>query len=375
MLRFLLKMAFLAWFSLVLLLLATLTIGKSTLEISKIAFFRQEFDGTDYWRLDLFTGVAFKDEYTGLIFIPNDFQSPLPHFLSVIGDANYYNVSEVNLYTQELSFVAYYPSRGYNMLLAGDYIFTYDLASQWRRIYIPSGDLDYFGRFPTLSNPQVSPDGQWLAGRIYTGNMLFIHVLDGRTYEIPNACCVQWSPDNQWFILSSLSSSAISVYRSEDGTQHLGFPQNLPASFSRWSYDGQAIIFYRSGSFLSSIELSTNEFHDYPNRAEAYELACLSPNQRYILTWDFETKDYHTSLALEDLETGQRLWSLPRRNFSNSPQCVWSTDSRYLAFYAFVTNNGRHEERIFFIDTQNNASWDVYPANLSGEPVYLHIPD
>jgi hypothetical protein len=377
MLRFLLKMALLAWVGFLILLLAMFTIGKTAPDSSKLAFFQQRLDATetDYWRLDLFTGIAFKDSYSGFIFFPDGLQAALSHVLAVLGDANYNNVSELNLYSRDLSFVTRYPSRSYTMILAGDYIFTYDNGNQWRRIAIPGGDLESFGRRPNLENVRVSPDGQWIAGRIYTGTILFINALDGRTYEIPDACCLQWSPDSQWFMVSRFSYPTIFIYRSDDGTQHPSFPPHIAASFSRWSYDGESILFYRSGSLLSSIDLGTNEIHAYPNQAEAYELACLSPNQRYILTWDFETKDYHTSLALEDLETGQSLWSLPRRNFSNSPQCLWSADSRYLVFYSFVSNNGLSEERIFFIDSQANASWDLYPENLSSLPFYLHIPD
>lgn len=375
MLRFLLKLMILAWLSFVLILLVPLNLGRTAPEISKLAFFVQKFDGSDYWRLDMFTGVSFKDNYSSRIFIPEINQSPILHFLAVTSDANYSYVSEVNLYNQEERYLMRYPARAHRLVLAGDFVFTADDSGQWRRIHIPDGRVTGFRRRPNIDNINVSPDRNWIAGHTSSNNLVFIHVLDGRSYEIPAACCVQWSPDSQWFLVSSINAPTITVFRSEDGALHPSFPPDMPAQSARWSDDGQAIFYYESGGFLHSIDLSTNEILEYPNEAEAYQLDCLSPNQRYLLGWKFESQEYNTTLALEDLETGERLWRLPRRSFSGLPQCVWSEDSRYLAFYVAASRRGQRSEAFFLIDTWNQGRWRLFPENMLESPVYLHIPD
>jgi hypothetical protein len=253
-----------------------------------------------------------------------------------------------------------------------------DYANHWTRIYIPTAEMTVFGDYPNLHNLRTSPDGQWLAGAV-NEYMLFINLFDNRSYEIPNVSSnIQWSPDSQWFLawpaLSPSNDVGINVFSSADGTPHPSFPQNLTANSARWSPDSQAIYFHMNDS-LSRIALDTNEIYEYPNQADDFELECLSPNERYVLSWDFQTTNYYVNLALEDLQTGERIWWLPRRNFSGFPQCLWSDDSRYLIFYSTVVRNGLQAKRFFFIDTLDQRSWNLELENLSFEPIYLHFPE
>jgi hypothetical protein len=360
MIRFLGNCLFLIYLAWMLLLLLMQGIGKTAPEISKIAFFKERPDGTgtDYWRLDVLSGIAFPDSYQSRLFLPQGPQSPIEHPLSITGDANYFYVSEVNLYTREESYVTWYPSRGYNILLAGDYIFTYDLASVWRRVEIATGDLEYFGRQLNMSDIRVSPDGQWLAGRIYTNNWQVLNVLGGISYEIEPFAFMTWSPNSRWILVGNYQTA--SVLNTEDGSVLIS---EIPARLATWSSDGESLLIENQGR-LSILSIETGETVQYPDYFSFYWLQCLSPDKRYILSHD----DRNVSLLNLEAQTSQSLFPLPA---STTIQCFWSDYSRYLLFYLHSAVN----ERFYFLDIQSNSRLDLYPQHLPSDPFYLHIPD
>jgi hypothetical protein len=360
MMRFLGNCLFLIYLAWMLLMLLMQGIGKTAPEISKIAFFKERTDGTgtDYWRLDVLSGIAFPDSYQSRLFLPQSGLATLEHVLSVTGDANYFYVSEVNLYTREASYVTWYPSRGYNILLAGDYIFTYDLASVWRRVEIATGDLDYFGRVLNMRDMRVSPDGQWLAGRIYTNNWQVLSILGETSYEIEPYAFMTWSPNSRWILVGNYQTA--SVLNTDDGSVVMS---EIPARLATWSSDGESLLIENQAQ-LSILSIPTGETVYYPDQFSFYWLQCLSPDKRHILSHD----DRHAFLLNLETQTSQSLFPLPA---STTINCFWSEDSRYLLFYRHSTAN----ERFYFLDTQNNNRLDLYPQHLPSEAFYLHIPD
>jgi hypothetical protein len=358
MLRFLLKIITTAWFIVMLCLLATHNFGKTAPEISKVAFVSQEIEGSDYWRLDLFTGVAFKDEYSERIFVPEIYQGALPHFLAVRSDANYSYVSDLNLYNQQQRYLTRYPARDHFLVLAGDFVFIVDRVNQWRRFHTLNPRLTGFGLHPNLSGIRVSPDGQWIAGQVYTLNWMVINAENGSSYEIEPYAYMIWSPNSQWFLVGNYQTA--SVLNAADGSIVLG---DIPARLATWSSDGQSLVIQYQGR-LVLLDVASGETTFTSTHASSFWLQCLSPNRRYILSHDNQT------LRLLDVAANTSQWEMPLEDPAVI-LCEWSADNRYLRFYIISDQF----ERFFLVDTWTRWAWDSYPATLPTAPVYLHIPE
>jgi hypothetical protein len=257
--------------------------------------------------------------------------------------------------------VMHYPRRGYDLLLVGDFALTVDSANLWRRTDILSRDISGLGRYSNLSLPEASPDGKWVAGRIYNDNCLFVNVLDGRSYEIGRYVYMNWSPDGQHYLVGDYGH--VSILNAEDGSFHPTFTSRIPARWATWSDDGQYLIMEKDNR-LSMLSM-TGERQDYPFSYGFYWLQCLSPDNRYILSFG------GGQLHLLEIATGINHWNFDSE--SGAVNCTWSADSRYLFFYLRTTVDER--ERFFLVDTRSYASWDLYPSNLPSDPSYLHIPD
>jgi WD40 repeat protein len=382
MLSFLLKFITIAWFAFIIFLLAILNLGRTAPEISKIAFFTQEFDSTDYWRLDLLTGVAFKDEYSSSFLInilDNVKNVPLRHIITIIQDANMNRIYEVNLNSRELRHIGDYPATAHYAILAGDYIFPIDYANgsyDWTRIHISSRRSDFFLEDTYMISSRVSPDSRWLAGSVSGGEHLFINMLDASRYHIYGYCCIAWSPDGTWYIATHSSREYVSVLNADTGEHHPLLPLRFSARNAYWTRDSQAILFQNEGH-LSSISLLTGAIEQYPVTGGNFWTACLSPSQRYILT------SSDSQLSLIDIETGQEFWRL-NHNFRRASNCFWSDDSRYLALHVVtdaIDNSGSRPvmrsnwQGYFLIDIVNQRYSELSPENLPTLPIYMHIPD
>lgn len=382
MMRVLLKFITIAWFAFIVFLLASHNFGKAAPDVSKIAFFTQEFDSSDYWRLDLLTGVSFKDEYSSSFLInilDNAKTVPLRHIITIIQDANMNRIYEVNLNSRELRHIGDYPAMAHYAILAGDFIFPINYTSgryDWTRIHISSRRSDLFLENTYMISSRVSPDSRWLAGSLSGGEHLFINLLDASTYRISGYCCIAWSPDSQWYIATHSSREYISVLNADTGEYHPLLPERFTALHAYWSRDSQAILF-QNGNHLASISLLTGAIEEYPVTGGNFWTACSSPNQVYILT------SSEGQLSLIDIETGREFWRL-HHSFRRASNCFWSDDSRYLALHVVadaLDNSGSRTvmrsswQGYFLIDIVSQSYSELSPENLPTLPIYMHIPE
>lgn len=378
MLRVLLKIGVSLWLFAIISLFIMLSLGKTAPDVSTIAFFSQEIGGTDYWRVDLFTGVAFKDSYSPRILVSSIDSyafNPLLHFLTLENQGDEYAIYEVNLETQERQYIHSYPNRNNYIVLEGDYLFIVDFTGgnyDWTRIDLLSGENSSFLENTSLESPEISPDGRWLAG-IKRHEHIVINMETASSYELSGYCCILWSPDSQWYIAAHENSAGLISVVSANGAAHPLLPESFLAPMSRWSNDSQSIIF-QNGNRLASVSLQTGEILEYPTEAQSFHSDCFAPNQKYIIGYN------ETELILLDVETGAELWRL-NHDFSGLPACFWSEDSRYLAMHISAReldalgNLPVYWQRFVFIDTQTGNHWSLYPEILPTMPFYTHIPD
>jgi WD40 repeat protein len=372
MLSFLLRLILLFWIGFIAFFYLFFALGKTAPKANDIAFFSQNFNGTDYWRLDLSLGVSYDIRYEGNIVTPDFGQTPVQHYLLTTTTSDFRDISELNPQNQELSPIWSYDLRHNQMLLAGDYVFLIDYTNHWSRVHIPSAEFSDFGQYPTLESLRVSPDGAWLAGA-RNNTWYFINLQDGSSYIQRDFWRVNWSPDSQWYFASSADNPLmISVLNTLDGSPHPILGTGFSAQNATWAEDGQS-IFYQKGGHLASISLADGLITEYPSPIAYFVPDCFSPNQLYGLV------KHDENYRLQSLATGEILWQL-EGDFAVLPSCLWSADSRYLIAYYTVYDygiNGRKDEweRFFVINTQTGDSWDLYPDSLPSLLLYLHFPN
>jgi hypothetical protein len=371
MLRLLLKLIGLLCLAFVLLIALMNGIGKTAPKISTVTFFSQEINGTDYWRLDLFTGVAFKDHYSNRILVSSVDSvafNPVTRFLQLEALGEEFAIYEINLRTQEHRYIASYPARNHYIVLEGDFVFTVDFVGgsyDWTKIDIPSRVAEPFLVDTSLENLMLSPDEHWLSGSRLRDH-LFINMLDGSQYAISGYCCIIWSPDSQWYIAAHENTAGIISVLSAEGQPHPLLPESFLAPDPHWANDSQA-IFFQQQNHLASISLQTGVISEYVPTVPSFLTQCIAPNEAYILVYN------DTELALIDIETGAERWQ--DENSSGWPVCFWSEDSRYLLLHISQRQSLVNGQRFVFIDTLSGNSWELYPEALPINPIYVHIPE
>jgi WD40 repeat protein len=378
MLRFLLKMALLAWVGFLILLLAMLTIGKTAPDSIKIALFSQDIEATSYWHLDLYTGIAFKDSYSPRLLV-NSIDSvafnPVSHFLTLESTATDVAVYELDLSSRERRYIASYPVNNHYIVLEGDFLFIVEFAGgtyDWTRIDIPSRRSELFLEDTELSNLSLSHDESWLSG-INRNQLLFINMIDSSSYTLSGYCCILWSPDSQWYIAAHENSAGLISVLNARGEAHPLLPKSFSAPEPFWSSDSQSIFFVRD-NHLASISLQTGEIREYPTKAQGFQTNCLAPNERYLIIYDA------IGLTLIDIETGAEI---SRFNHSSGHVriCLWSEDSRYLLSYIAtpapnsLATAAHHWQTFVVFDTLRGNYWSLYPENLLVMPFYIYFPD
>ncbi len=210
-------------------------------------------------------------------------------------------------------------------------------------------------------NPEVSPDGQWLAfhggerqDKLYIaradGREMRQLIEDGYMSRVP-----RWSPDGQWIAFMSNRTGAIECWAIRpDGSGLRQISNDDPCRYPVWSPDGKRLAYNKParGSFL--IELDNPPPAQKPVRVPVeiepggwFGVADWSRDGRLLLGHmrraDGTSKGIGIySLASGSFEQVSRMGFLPR----------WLADDRRILFW--------HQGRVYLIDRRSRAPREAF---------------
>jgi len=218
-----------------------------------------------------------------------------------------------------------------------------------------------FYKIPTVSDPQVSPDGQWVAYSVSTVDTtkdkrvshLWMQSLDGKqsiqlTHGAEPASKPRWSPDGKYlaFLSSRESKNGSQLWLMDRRGGEARKISDIKGDLGDydWAPDGSKVVMV--------IEDPENKTDKEPKTPKPIRL------DRYHFKQDYQgyLENLHSHLYLLDIDT-KKLDTLTKGNYDeNSP--VWSPDGKTIAF---VSNRAEDPDRssntdIYTMEARPNAT-------------------
>ena len=268
-------------------------------------------------------------------------------------------------------------------------------------IQIPDGKMtpEVLLSFGRLSDPQVSPDGQYLVyGVSYTSiednrscRNLFISKVDGSDRQqlteysksISNA---RWDGDGlTWLCNGQLYHGALvqkkGNWKLDDTIQLSDIPEGI--SEFKISPDGKKIMYV--STVKSAVDQPSDRYEDL-DKANAYTTDDLmyrhwdhtvkGDNHTFIAPYDATAEKAITRANAVDILAGEKeIFELPTEPFNGIEQLDWHPGSRYIAYsckklagkkYAFSTDT-----EIYIYDTETaQTTWVVMKGGYDTNPIW-----
>jgi len=218
-----------------------------------------------------------------------------------------------------------------------------------------------FYKIPTVSDPQVSPDGQWVAYSVSTVDTtkdkrvshLWMQSFDGKqsiqlTHGTEPASKPRWSPDGKYlaFLSSRESKNGSQLWLMDRRGGEARKISDIKGDLGDydWAPDGSKIVMV--------IEDPENKTDKEPKTPKPIRV------DRYHFKQDYQgyLENLHSHLYLLDIDT-KKLDTLTKGNYDESSP-VWSPDGKTIAF---VSNRAEDPDRssntdIFTIEARPNAT-------------------
>ena len=236
-----------------------------------------------------------------------------------------------------------------------------------------------FGR---LSDPQVSPDGQFLLyGVSYTSiednrscRNLFISKLDGSekqqiTYSGKSLSNARWFEDGICFLHGGqIHFSPLSYHQGQWSCGKSTKLSEVPAGISEFkiSPDGSKIMYV--SSVKSAVDAPSDRYDDL-SKANAYttddlmyrhwDHTVMEVPHTFIAPFDNKTLTINPENSTDILEGEKEIYELPTEPFNGIEQLDWHPNGRFIAYsckkqagkkYAFSTDN-----EIYIYDTKTKS--------------------
>lgn len=233
-----------------------------------------------------------------------------------------------------------------------------------------------------LINPQVSPDGTWVAYSVGDGNREDVYITQsdglGKPRQLTDDSSkkrgTRWSPDSQHIAFYSDRSGAWELWTiNVDGSNlrqitSVGGTEIASAFYPTWAPDGKHIVFTSRQGLPFMIEVPNPGSQATPqallpsaNPSPSFWTRDWSPDGHMLAGGWREAADKPGRLAILDLMT---------RQFNLFPNfgagyMTWLNDNRRMIFH--------DESRIMLIDTQTKKSYEVY-SDLPRKIAHYSIP-
>lgn len=217
----------------------------------------------------------------------------------------------------------------------------------------------------SLDDPDISPDGQWIACRNLQEGQENIMLLrsDGAgeprllTNDAYKDRGPRWSPDGRRLAFYSNRSGAWEIWTiKNDGgdKQRLTFTEGANVYFPLWSPDGARLIYTRHGGvpFVIDVDRPLHERQPQP---------LFSPDKEEMIFWprDWSVDGQKLAGGWRSKLNGQPvigLYSFPSRRFAplalSGAALAWLNDNRRLLF--------RQNEKIFLADSRTRKHHQVF---------------
>ncbi len=215
-----------------------------------------------------------------------------------------------------------------------------------------------------LDDPDISPDGQWIACRNVRGGQENILLLrsDGAgeprllTNDAYKDRGPRWSPDGRRIAFYSNRSGAWEIWTiKSDGAdkQRLTFTEGANVYFPLWSPDGARLVYTRHGGLPFVIEVDSPLHERQPQ-------PLFSPDEAEMTFWprDWSADGQKLAGGWRKEINGQPvvgLYSFPSRRFESlalsGSALAWLNDNRRLLF--------RQDEKVFLADSRTRKHYEA----------------
>jgi Tol biopolymer transport system component/predicted Ser/Thr protein kinase len=227
----------------------------------------------------------------------------------------------------------------------------------------------------SASDVAFSRDGQWAAYSTIPDGILWRSRLDGSerlqlTYPPAVASLPAWSPDGTQIAYISAQVGKpwkIFLVSAQGGSPQELLPENLGEIDASWSPDGTQLAFGRISSLntgtidIQLVDMKTRQTSTFPGSNGLFSPR-FSPDGRYLAATKAEGSH---QLMLYDFRAQQ--WSVWIANTNNINYPYWSSDSRYVYYDNFATENPQCHR----IKVGESRPEDLY--SLSGLRQYFGI--